>query len=76
MFTHIPYNAKFCTVCGHLVAEQTHNKISNEDNIAERGNVSDDLEQIKYLEKLAELRDKGIITNEEFEKRKKDILEL
>lgn len=37
---------------------------------------NDEFDQLQYLEKLAELKDKGIISDEEFEKKKKDILKL
>lgn len=41
-----------------------------------RDSDNNDLNQLKYLEKLADLRDKGIISYEEFEDKKKEILNL
>lgn len=38
--------------------------------------LEDDLEQLKYLEKLSELKDKGIISEDEFQKKKQQILNL
>lgn len=61
------------------IKELILNKIENRDNksfescnIKEKNNIND----IEYLQKLAELRDNNIITKEEFELKKKEILGL
>lgn len=40
------------------------------------GKGSDELDKLEYLERLAELKEKGIISEEEFENKKKEILGL
>lgn len=53
-------DSKFCPKCGTPIQK----------------NFGSEIHQLEYLEKLAELKDKGIISNEEFEKKKKDILKI
>lgn len=74
-FAAIPYNVKFCTECGNPV-EQTQDTEPDSNNFARTQQVKSEYDQLQYLEKLAELRDKGIISDNEFEKKKKDILNL
>ncbi len=71
----IPNNVRFCSECGSPV-EQSQPIVPDQKPIAEEKLGNDEFDQLQYLEKLAELRDKGIISDEEFEKKKKDILEL
>jgi predicted amidophosphoribosyltransferase len=71
----IPYNVNFCTECGNPVTQIPDKEIDQ--NSTEKGKqVNNEYDQLKYLEKLAELRDKRILSDEEFEKKKKDILKL
>ena len=62
------YNAKFCTKCGTSLRENR-----NDQTVKQEKPQTNELE---YLEKLADLKDKGIISEEEFEKKKKDILKI
>jgi len=70
----IPNNVRFCTKCGTPIEQKTH--ITPDQNVVVKTKHNDELDQLQYLEKLANLRDKGIISDEEFEKKKKDILKL
>lgn len=67
----LPANAKFCSKCGYTI-EQKNPTLETKQKQVEKN----EFDQLQYLEKLAELRDKGIISDEEFEKKKKDILKL
>lgn len=72
----LPSNVRFCTECGNPVEQTTpeHDPVQTP-NVEEK-KVHDEFDQLQYLKKLAEFRDKGIISDEEFEKKKKDILKL
>jgi predicted amidophosphoribosyltransferase len=58
----VPITSKFCRKCGSSMEVKSHD------------NYEEMTEQLNYLEKLAELKDKGIISQEEFEGKKKEIL--
>lgn len=73
----LPHNVRFCTKCGNPVEQKPraeHDSVQTT-NVEEKTGY-DEIEQLEYLEKLAGLRDKGIISDEEFEKKKKDILKI
>ncbi len=71
----LPNNVNFCTECGTPTENKKSDHISDSSKI--QGKIDNtELENLEYLEKLASLRDKSIITDEEFEKKKKDILKL
>lgn len=72
----IPKNVKFCTECGSPIEHNEPATITDQNHIIQDKPNLDEIEQLEYLEKLAGLRDKGIISDEEFEKKKKDILKL
>jgi predicted amidophosphoribosyltransferase len=72
----IPNNVKFCTECGSPIEYNKPTPIQDQSPIIQDKPNYDEIEQLEYLEKLASLRDKGIISDEEFEKKKKDILKL
>ena len=61
---------------GHLFKQKKTEKLSNQNPKIQDKTYNNELEKLEYLEKLAGLRDKAIITDEEFEKKKKDILKL
>jgi len=71
----LPNNANFCTECGSHIEHRKPVQVP-ERTIIEKKPTHDELEELEYLEKLADLRDKGIISDEEFKKKKKDILKL
>lgn len=71
----IPNNVNFCTECGSPI-EHNNDQTSNQSPKIQDETYNNELEKLEYLEKLAGLRDKAIITDEEFEKKKKDILKL
>ena len=71
----VPNNVNFCTECGYPVEQISD--IKSDQISAEQGKqINSEYDQLQYIEKLAELRDKGILSDEEFEKKKKDILKL
>jgi predicted amidophosphoribosyltransferase len=71
----VPNNVNFCTECGYPVEQISD--VKPDQNSPEQGKqVNNEYDQLQYLEKLAELRDKGVISDDEFEKKKKDILKL
>jgi predicted amidophosphoribosyltransferase len=72
----IPNNVKFCTDCGSSIEYNEPSPIVDPNSINHDKTVDNELEQLEYLEKLASLRDKGIISDEEFEMKKKDILKI
>ena len=72
----IPNNVKFCTECGSPIEYNETATITDPNHVIQDKPSYDEIEQLEYLEKLAGLRDKGIISDEEFEKKKKDILKL
>jgi predicted amidophosphoribosyltransferase len=72
----IPNNVKFCTECGSPIEYNEPTPVMDPNSIIQDKPDDNELEQLEYLEKLASLRDKGIISDEEFEKKKKDILKI
>ena len=72
----IPRNVNFCTECGFPVENKKTENIPDQSPIRADKTYKAELERLEYLEKLADLRDKEIITDDEFEKKKKDILKL
>ena len=62
-----PLNKKFCTKCGTTLKKEENQRTQQEKS---------PIDKLEYLEKLADLKDKGIISEEEFEKKKKDILKI
>ena len=72
----LPYNVRFCTECGTPIEYDEPTPIPDQSPIIQDNPNNDEIEQLEYLEKLASLRDKGIISNEEFERKKKDILKI
>ena len=69
----LPYNVRFCTECGTSIVESTPPSEHVQNTVVNQNN---EFNQLEYLEKLASLRDKGIISDEEFERKKKDILKI
>ena len=69
-------NVNFCTECGSHIEHRKPVPIPEKRTLIEKKHTHDELKQLEYLEKLSNLRDKGIISDEEFEKKKKDILKL
>ncbi len=63
----ISSNSKFCRKCGKQLEINEKNEINPKDDL---------IEGLKYLEKLSELKEKGIISTREFEDKKKEILKL
>lgn len=72
----IPNNVKFCTECGSPIENNETAPIRDPNSIVQDKHEDNELEKLEYLEKLASLRDKGIISDEEFENKKKDILKI
>ena len=72
----IPNNVKFCTECGSPIESNKTVSSPESNSIIQDTYYNNELEQLEYLEKLATLRDKGILSDEEFEKKKKDILKI
>lgn len=67
----------FCTECGvRLLKREEKQDIHNSNNFMKTESKLSILEQIELLEKLKALLDKNIITKEEFEKKKKEIMNL
>jgi len=72
----LPNNVNFCTECGNPVEQNQYLNESNQTPKEQSQTENNEYDQLQYLEKLAGLRDKGIISDEEFEKKKKDILKI
>ena len=60
----------------HLLNIKNQLLFDDPNSIVQDKNEDNELEKLEYLEKLASLRDKGIISDDEFENKKKDILKI
>ncbi len=68
----VPPDLKFCTECGTLVGISNDNTVSEQETTPQKGNLTIE-QQIELLQKLKLLVDTGAISQEEFEKKKKEI---
>lgn len=79
-------NTNFCAKCGNRISQDKSTSSKGSSRVlkssqrskshTERESENNDLDQLKYLEKLADLKNKGIISEEDFERKKKEILKL
>ncbi len=57
---------------GFISKSRTKNNVKNVEPEMPNESLKDEFKQLEYLEKLGELKDKGIISEEEFQKKKED----
>ncbi len=73
----LPMGLRFCTECGSEIPEAVSAESSQSEKQTEKDSPKEKLsidQQIELLQKLKSLVDAGIISPEEFEKKKKEIL--
>ena len=66
----------FCTECGSPIEHRRLVYSPDQRHIIQEDSNYDEIGKLDYLEKLADLRDKGIISDEDFEKKKKELLKI